>query len=176
MQRKIDSNHQDFRIFSLLSSLKVGAKGVFFSRIYSFIPIYKNFTAVQWENLFPFAKTPQEADLLFKPKNYLFAFTVSNHSGFPKGLFLIFVNNSDGQITATIHGGAWIHNLGSSRFYMNAYRFVCNSLFEIGVRVHTSTNKNLKHVLRFNKYAGFKVYRYTNNFILQRYYKLQPYL
>ena len=154
----------------------MGAKGVFFSRIYSFVPIYKNFTAEQWENLFPCSKTPQEADLFFKPKNYLFAYTLSNVSGQPKGVILIFINNSRGQITAIIHGGAWNHNLGSSRFYLNAYRYVCNLLFESGVRVYTSTNKNLKHVLRFNKFVGFKIYRYTNYFVLQRYHKLQPYL
>lgn len=176
MQKKIDSNNPDYKILSLLSSLKVGVKGVFFSRIYSFIPIYKNFTAEQWENLFPILKTPEEADVLFKPKNYLFAFTISNISRHPKGVILVFINNSGNKIIANIHGGAWKHNLGSSRFYMNAYRYVCNCLFENGVRVHTSTNKNLKHVLRFNKFAGFKIYRYANNFTLQRYYKLQPYL
>ena len=175
MPKKTDNN-QDYRILSLLSSLKVGAKGVFFSRIYSFVPVYKNFNAEQWKNLFPMLKTPEEADVLFKPKNYLFAFTISNVSGRPKGLIIVFINNSGGKITATLHGGAWKHNLGSARFYMNAYRYVCNFLFENGVKVHTSTNKNLNHVLRFNKFAGFKIYRYTNHFVLQRYYKLQPYL
>lgn len=163
------------KLITLLSSLKEESGLVSFTRICTFKSVYENFDSQEWSNIFSSCETWEEADNFFNAKDFIFAYKFKSiKSNRDSGLIFFFIESLNDNGTVSVHGGGWMNSLGYSKFYMNVLRLICNKLYFEGVRVHTCTNRKLKNVLKFNKKIGFKIYKYTNNFVLQRYFKPQP--
>ena len=122
--------------------------------------VVAHFSSNEWFQIMPFVKSDEEfRHWVSGLEEHAYCWLLRNKNSGKDIAFLIFLRHHKDKKRLVMHGGAWADG-GGKCFYPQAMIMLLRYMLRLGLKIHTTCDKENFRAIKFDRALGFRPYRY----------------